>query len=209
MEILRLLIKTYISNIPIITTSFIELLKIVIPSAITLFAGYIGIKYGLKQIEVKKHLDFIEKQLANFYSPILGYQKEIRAKSELRVKISHAAGVCWQDRCHGGHVVADPEYQKYIDITEYENKQFKNELLPLYKKMLSTFRDNYWLAETPTREWFKVLCEYIEKWDRYYAESIPKDVIRKIGLDESVLLPFYEELECTMNILRDKLKYRG
>ena len=50
-------------------------------SAISALTGsYIGIRYGIRQIRLQRSLDFYEKQLREFYSPMLGCRKEIRAK---------------------------------------------------------------------------------------------------------------------------------
>jgi hypothetical protein len=47
--------------------------------------------FGIRNLSVQRRNAFIEKQLSEFYSPIAGCRKRIRAKSELREKISGAA----------------------------------------------------------------------------------------------------------------------
>ena len=69
----------------------VDVVKWTLAPICTLLAGYIGVRYGLKQIRIQKRIDFIERQLRELYSPLLAYQKEIRAKSELRLRISKAA----------------------------------------------------------------------------------------------------------------------
>ena len=133
----------------------VDVVKWTLAPICTLLAGYIGVRYGLKQIRIQKRIDFIERQLRELYSPLLAYQKEIRAKSELRLRISKAAEEAWKEVCKRNpkpFVNHEKKFEPYNKIIEYDNKQLKNELLPLYRKMLSTFRDNYWLAESETRK---------------------------------------------------------
>lgn len=174
----------------------------------TLLGGYIGVRYGLKQVRTQKKLDFIERQLREFYSPLLGYQKEIRAKSELRLEISKAANEAWKEVCEKApkpFLNHEKEFEAYKKIVEYNNEQLRNELLPLYRKMLSTFRDNYWLAEPETCKWYSELCDFVELWERWISSSIAAEVIKKVDRSEESLKPFYQELENRLDILRNKL----
>lgn len=107
--------------------------------------------FGIRQLSVQLRNSFVERQLSEFYSPIAGYRKRIRTKSELRAKISSAAQEVWQETCAR---YSDPEkmarrsdelFAPYKRIIEYDNQQFREELLPLYRKMLDVFTEKYWL----------------------------------------------------------------
>src|SRR5579862_3647157 len=41
----------------------------------------------------------IREQLETFYSPLLGKREQLRAKGELRLKVSGAANAAWQQMC--------------------------------------------------------------------------------------------------------------
>jgi len=183
--------------------------KDISPALTTLLAGWIGVTYGLRQIRINKELDFIKEQITNLYSPLLGIQKEIRAKSELRITISQAADDTWREICEN-HPKPFLDSDKYIKSFEkiigHENEHFEIYLFPLYKRMLNIFRDNYHLAEDPTRKWFKPFCDYVELWDRLLNETIPKEVVTKIGLDEATVNPFYNDLENTLDMLISRIK---
>ena len=186
----------------------IDLIKWSLAPICTLLAGYVGVRWGLKQVRLQKKLDFIQQQLREFYSPLLGYHKEIRAKGEMRVKISKAASEAWTDLCSKGPQSPEThnaEYKPYGKIIEYNSEQLKNEMLPLYRKMLSTFGEKYWLAEPETRKWYSELCDFVELWNRWISDTIPADVIKKIDPGEEKLIPFYQELETRMDVLRKKL----
>ncbi len=186
----------------------VDVVKWTLAPICTLLAGYIGVRYGLKQIRVQKRVDFIQRQLREFYSPLLAYQKEIRANSELRLRISKAANEAWEEVCERNpkpFINHDKKFEPYNKIIEYDNKQLKNELLPLYRKMLSTFRDNYWLAESETGKWYSELYDFIELWERWISNNIPGDVIKKLNHSEKKLKQFYQELEDRSVVLRNKL----
>ena len=72
--------------------------------------------------------------------------------------------------------------------------------------MLKIFTDNYWLAEPETRKWYSELAEFIEIWERSLSNSMPNEVVEKIGHDEKKLNGFYEDLEKHIDIIRMKLE---
>lgn len=103
-------------------------------------------------------LAFAEKRLTEFYSPMLGLRKGIRAVSELRVKIEQASDSGWRevagsmgdDQFEPG--ATEKRFAPYSQSIEYDNKQFKEELLPEYEKMVSLFREKMHLAYPDTAE---------------------------------------------------------
>lgn len=191
--------------------SILELIRLVLPPVFALLGAYIGVSYGLKQIRIQRRLDYVAKQLNEFYSPLLGYQKAIRAKGDLRNRISQAADEAWKEICANaprpfeGHKERFEPFKKTI---EYDNTQLRKELLPLYHQMLDIFRNNYWLAEPETRSWFTELSDFVELWDRWLADSIPPEVIEKLHHTEDRLQPFYGELETRLELLRGELAGR-
>lgn len=181
---------------------WIELIKFVISIITPLIAGYIGIRYGLKQIRVQRRLDFVEKQLKEFYSPLLGMHKEIRAKSELRLKVEQVGYEVSKQQISKG---LTPDIKPTDGEIQYNNQQLEKEFLPLYNKMLIIFRENYWLAEQETKEFYSRLVEYVEVWNRWFNQGIWSEVARKIEHTEEKLKPFYRELEIRTDILRKEL----
>jgi hypothetical protein len=185
----------------------IESAKIFVPALITLVAGYLGLRYGLAQLREQRRLDFVSRQLNEFYSPILGYREAIRAKSELRLKISQAANAAWQEvsanRSSSSNL--DEDFEPYRRIIQYNNTQLRDELIPIYRQMLTVFRDKYWLAEVETRKWFGELSDFVEIWERWLSDNLPGPVVDRLQHDEARLKPFYEELVRTLDRLRGEL----
>jgi len=175
----------------------------------TLLAGVYGVKYGIKQFKEQKKIDIVENQLNKFYSPLLALHKEIKSKGEVRFKLKKAGDIVWEKMSaeisiYDEKTTADAI--KYVDKEiDYNNKQFEDELLPLYSKMIEIFRDNFWLAEPETRKYYYNLIEFVEIWKRWLLKTIIPDVIKEIDQGEANLHPFYEELENRTNILKDKI----
>lgn len=206
------LINPGVSNIVIMYIEIIKFLDSCVPVIGPLLGALIGVRYGLEQIKLQRKIDFTERQLKEFYSPMLACREEIRIKSELRVKISDAAGKAWQEVCDRNpkpFLNHDKEYQPYKKIIKYDNQQLNEVLLPLYKKMLSIFSEKYWLADTETCKWYAELCRFVELWDRWLVDGIPTDVITKLDHSEEKLKPFYQELENQVSNLRAKIAKGG
>lgn len=178
-----------------------ETIKFLVSVLAPLIAGYIGVRYGLKQIKMQKRIDLIENQLNKFYSPILGLHKEIRAKSELRLKIKTLGDEAWAEACK----IGSPDITPYSKEIEYNNKQLTEVFIPQYNKMLEIFRENFWLAEPETKQFYPKLVEYIEIWNRNFNDGLPPEVARKINHTEEWINPFYDELQLRTDKLRKEL----
>lgn len=133
---------------------------------------------------------------------MLGLKEEIRAKGKLRLKIKKLGDKVWEEDCQNGDTPKIDPYKKEI---KYNNEQLHSELLPKYNKMLEIFRNNYWLAEPKTREFYHLLLEFVEIWNRSVSDGIPLEVLKKINHTEKNLEPFYEELENRVDELRSQL----
>ena len=145
---------------------------------------------------------------------MLGLRNEIRMRSELRVRIHDAADAVWRELCEqerrvGIDALSDlsrTRGPKFDRLIEYDNKQLQEELLPTYRQMAKLFRENLWLADPDTREHYQNLIEFIELWDRWLANSIPGEVIKRLGHSEDRLKPFYEHLQQRHDTLRTKIE---
>jgi hypothetical protein len=182
---------------------------------------------------------FRERQLQDFYSPLLAIRKEIDARKKLRAKIHELADSEWQKLANEAYQSSDPHasstlmqrrWPHYEKAAKYDERKLSEEVIPTYRKMLSTFRDNLWLAEPETRPFFKTLLEYVDVLERWLADSLPVEILAKLdhqytdgiimggGLmilppeilskqdyPESSLQPFYDHLESKHDELRTRL----
>jgi hypothetical protein len=169
--------------------------------------GIIGVAVGgwITSINNKRERQqrLLQQKLAEFYGPLLAIRSRIKAKSELRLKISQFAGEEWPKLIAAASEIAIergiqvekerwPEYEK---IMEYESKQLREEILPAYREMVSLFVSKMYLAESGTREHLAELINFVEVWDRWTDGSLPKEILPRLDHSEKRLYPLYENLE--------------
>lgn len=174
-------------------------------AVISAAAGLIGVLIGAwlshRWERRQRRLAFMERRLNEFYSPPLGLRKEIRAKSELRVRIQAAGEEGWQSiaasagNSPSDHQTTDERFEPYRKLVEYDNSVFREESLPAYRKMAALFRKNLSLAYPDTAEHFEKLLEFLSVWDRHLEGAIPAEVLPLLKHGEKNLYPFYESLQ--------------
>lgn len=188
---------------------------IVYPITSGLLGVYIGAWLTKRQAVTQRKLDFCEKQLRELYSPLVGTRKEIQILSEFRLAGEKASQEWWQKICKYGQNIKDDgratkfyekEGEKLTSQIEYENKQLTEKIIPAYRRMANVFKNNYWLAEEQTKEYFVILVKFIETWERYLSRTHAMEVLKDIRVSEEELLPFYKHIEQVHNLLRKKLK---
>ncbi len=188
-------------------------LSLVVPAVSVLSGIVIGAWLTTRRERKQRRLNFVEKQLQDFYSPMLGIRNEIRMRSELRVRIQDASNVEWAKLCAradksvaGLRDLEGARSAEFAKLIEYDNDQLERELVPAYRQMAKLFRDKYFLAGYDTRSHYGQLIEYVELWDRWAAKSIPPEVTMNLGHTEAKLSGFYEHLQEKHDSLRKKLE---
>ena len=173
-----------------------------------LVGGLIVYVFGIRKLSIEVRSAFVQKQMSEFYSPIAGYRKRIRAKSEVRGKVSTVANEARKELCALYSEAKQPMhnrkelYTPFGKIIEYDNEQLREELMPLYRKMLDLFTEKYWLADEDTRAYYQDFVEFVEIWERYLADALPHEVLRKLEHSEENVLPFYEHVEQKLSALQ-------
>lgn len=156
----------------------------------------------------ERELRFLNRQLDELYAPMVSCLKDIKAKSELRHQISKASDSAWREIC-ARHPKPFEDHERYFapfrKTIEYDNKQLREVLMPMYERMLSIFTDNYWLAKPSTRTHYPELSRFVDLWQRWLQESIPSEVVRKMDHTESRLIPLYQDLEHQLEELKEEI----
>ena len=189
------------------------LAQLIVPAV----AGIVGVLVGgfitAHSQKRERRYNHVRRQLECFYGPLLAMRQQIRSKSELRVRLHKIADVAYQKRI--ASVRDDPEALQAVEkargpqfdkVIEYSDEQLRNELIPLYRKMLEHFTQYMWLAEPSTHDHFDALVEFVEIWNRFLAKTLPHEVLESIDHSEKELSPFYEDLETQTKRLRHELK---
>lgn len=207
-EVLALLDKW----IPTIIPAFSVLAGVLVGAGLTSW-------FAARRERIQRKHAFIERQLSEFYSPMLGLRTEIRALSELRVKLSNEATAAWQTLCaevpHGPNrpealqALTETHFPPFKKLIEYDNRKLEEHFIPGYKKMAELFRDKLWLAEEETRKYYPMLIEFVDVWDRWLSKSIPPEVIERIEHGEEKLHPFYDHLQAQHDELRGLIAKGG
>ncbi len=102
--------------------------------------------------------------------------------------------------------ITDTDGPAYDKLQDYNNRQLTDEIIPLYRKMLAIFTDCMWLAEPSTQRHYAALVEYVEIWNRFLDQSLPREVLQQIEHKEEALKPFYADLEQHFTSLSKRLR---
>src|SRR5208283_2612830 len=111
-------------------------------AAVPAIAGLVGVLVGgwitTRNQKIERHHRRVREQLEGFYSVLLGMRSQIRAKSEVRVKLRNIAQRIQQEEFRQAQdnpqlrqnlSIRGPELQKLID---YDDRQLQEELVPQY-----------------------------------------------------------------------------
>ncbi len=143
---------------------------------------------------------------------MLGIRERLRAKNEVRLKVSAAANAEWPRLMNAARESGtlqetrerlSPEFDKII---EYENQQLKEEIIPLFRQMVDLFTAKMHLAEPSTRTHFAALVDFVEMWDRSLRGALPREVAQRVGANEEGLISFYTDLKTNFERLQAALK---
>lgn len=158
---------------------------------------------------------FFREQIGEFYGPMLAMRAEVLAKSELRLKISGAAGAAWHglvaEARRGGGIqlvreVREASFPIFEEIIKYNNRQFAEEIMPIYRKMAERFVEKMHFAEVSTIGYLEELIDFVEIWNRWLAESLPGEVVERLGHSEEKLFPFYRDVASQFVALQTEVK---
>ena len=189
--------------------NLVDFAKVVLPPILTLLLGsYFGYRFGLKQFRKQKEIEYVERQIREFYSPMLGCLNQIEAKGVARYEISQASDKAWK-KIVDHHPKPFEDHEKYFEpfkrSIDYDNDQLRNELIPLYDKMISIFSENLDLAFPETKKWYSELTQFVEIWHRWLDGSLPSEVIQEMNHTEERLKPFYKNLNDSLDKLQKSL----
>ena len=155
---------------------------------------------------------FFREQLGEFYGPMLAMRAEVLAKSELRSRISGAAHAEWQQLI--GHArrsgsvegIGETDFTIFEEIIKFNDRQFAEDIMPIYNKMVQRFINNMHFAEVSTIAYLDELIEFVEIWNRWFAQSLPADIVQRLGHSEEKLFPFYRDVASHFVALQAKVK---
>lgn len=172
---------------------------LLLPGFVSAVFGLVGVIVGgwitnRNQAIERRNRRYTEQ--LRFYAELLSIRKVIRAKSLLREEFRGFAHKAKDE-------IGDDEFERFI---KYSDDELRDELIPLYRKMLDHLVANMALAEPSTQQHFDKLVQYVEEWNRFLKGSLPAAIARQISTDqEKKLYPLYEDLQQQVDRLRQEL----
>jgi hypothetical protein len=194
-----------------------DFLLLAVNPMISAVSGLAGVCLGgwlaQRNQKIERRQRFIREQLVEFYAPMLGYRERLKARGELRLKVHTAADAEWtrlveQTREMGMEArkeLREKRWPGFKRVIEYDNAQLEEIDIPVYRQMLDLFTAKMHLAEPSTRAHLAALVEFIGAWDRDLTESMPPEVVSRVGADEENLKPLYVDLAANFDRLRAAL----
>lgn len=193
-----------------------EAIRWIASLAVPAIAGLGGVAVGAwltsKRELAQRKLAFLESQLTNFYSPMLGLRNEVRSEGAFRARVHQAASAAWEKLCAGLDVAErqrlmaerGPEFTRLA--IEYDNTTLRERLLPAYERMVQLFRENFYLAEPETQGHYQAIVEFVEGWKRWVEKTLPPEVLNELEHREHNLESFYAQIEAKHAELRARLQ---
>lgn len=175
---------------------------------------------AVRQLGKKRAIDFADKQLAEFYGPMVAARAEIfnHTKFDRYVRAAsqhvHAKKLKREE-----HRKVDMEYvrQGQVDVAELErffdtlNDRMYNVTIEAYINMRKLFAVKMAYADADTQAWYDYFYAFVEMWQvlREHDKNsfLPKGVGGTIGamFTEELLQPFYGHLKERAAHLQDEI----
>jgi hypothetical protein len=158
----------------------------------------------------KRRSDFVERQLSEFYGPLMILRKQLSARREFREKLEPAIHKVWgrlipEMRRVGVDEQRISELQtSALNNLSYDDQSYlKDVFLPDFREMLRLFKEKTSLAEPSTLPHFETLVTYVDAWELFLQKIIDGAVaIELVRPVDAKLTLFYTDLEGTHERLR-------
>lgn len=103
---------------------------------------------------------------------------------------------------------ADKHWSAFERAQDYANHVQQYEIIPLYNKMVQLFTDKMPFTEPSTRQYFGELVEFVEIWNRFYADALPKETLSLLDHREDKVKPLYADVAGQVENLTRQLSSR-
>lgn len=170
-----------------------EILKLLLTAGFAAGGSILVWKYQFtKQFTIQKRVEFLEKELSEFYGPIKFLHREIRALSdkrfrEMEVFHKHASPLNPTD---------DGKLQALI---EKHNKELEEIIIPKYRKIRDLFEAKGFLADARIIGGYENFCTYLRSWEEHLEKPIgsrfPSGAAAQLAMEHPEPLFFFDLIE--------------
>jgi hypothetical protein len=103
---------------------------------------------------------------------------------------------------------AEKHWPAFEKAQDYANHVLEHEIVPLYGKMVQLFTDKMPFTEPSTRQHFGELVEFVEIWNRFFADALPKETLGLLDHREDKVKPLYTDVANQVENLTRQLTSR-
>ena len=180
--------------------------KLMLPALI----AFLVYSFAVAQLRKKRSIDFADKQLTEFYGPMIAARAEIFNHTMfdryMRAASRHADAVKLRReekrRVDAEYVTDANAYGEELEkFFETLNTRLYNETIESYISMRKLFAAKMVYADADTQAWYDYFYAFVEMWrvmrDNDKNTFLPRGVGALIGtmFDEELLQPFYMHLK--------------
>lgn len=192
--------------------ALVWVLKYVAPAFV---AAWIGHYFTARHYRKRKTYEFAQRRLDELYGPLYSCLGQLRADAKLRVAIFRAKDAAWKEKCkreNAPFLDHEEAFEPYAKSIDYENRHFRESVIPLYDEMLEILNEKRHLTYPSTLRFYDSFYRFVQLWHRWLDNAIPREAIERIEVPEEKLQPFYSEIETRHAALLRRLsgdrKYR-
>jgi hypothetical protein len=172
-----------------------------------------GLLTALQVWRIQRAGDFRLRQLSEFYSPMAGCVKRIRAHIAFDQRIWPEYEEAWKKTVakYGSHIPdsIDEDSKRFRKRVDYANDQNQKQIIPLYRQMLERFAENYWLAAPQTRDYYQDFFEFVEIWNMQEQDVLAFELRERIRPDMKQVGAFFDHLEAMVTRLQGQVSRGG
>jgi hypothetical protein len=176
---------------------------------------------NLTQLDRKREIDFADKQLSEFYAPMVGARAEIFNHTTFDQYLKRASFFVDQRRLErdknrridSEYLAESDKYTKELEtFFDGINRRLLGERIDAYIAMRELFAEKMAYADPDTREWYGYFYAFVEMWRVYREEGerqfMSKAVLGALGsmFDEELLQPFYAHLSERVDYLQREIQ---
>ena len=190
-------------------------MPVVVSGAAGLLGVYVGGFVAQRNEARRRRLEFITKQLTDFYGPLVGLKADIEARAYREGFVSAAAAAMWEARLLD---VSDPVKRESIlaaksaEIEGLQGRYFaaqRDEVLPMYREMKRIFSEGMWLADSSTTPFYRDLCDHIDSLDQLLNLRLAYETLLLVGPQDFKLNKFYLHLDAIVESLKSEIGHRA
>lgn len=178
-------------------------------SILIILGAMLGASLSAFHLKRFNKLALVERQISQFYSPMVGLRKRLIALDSVNRTVSRSA------IANVGTIPAEirssqmtEQREEFFRDIEYTNQQLTNDILPIYESMETIFQEQYWLAQESTRRHYEKFVAFVEKIRRDMQRALPENARQSLPRNDEDLKEMYDDFEVQLDKLV-KIKKKG